>query len=555
MEQAGTASGSAALPLPQAAVRNGKWVRRLLAAGVAVAFIGVAAVFSWQAGQQVGVRKLQTAAVHRLDVFRASFFSPIERYDYLPDLLAVHPTVVANLAAARSPGRTDELNRFLEASASTAKLSAVYVIDPTGLTVASSNWKSALSFVGKNFSFRPYFQEAIKGGTGRFYGIGTTTGIPGYFMTRPIKQNGRILGVLAIKIDLENLDQQWDAEADEITVSDDSGVIFLSSRLDWKYRMTRPLTPDVIAKLRETRQYTTMLKPPLEVIQDPIWPYANVVRLQDVSPPHATRRYLVLNYQMPQANWLITTYSLMDEVDAVAMRYALSGAGAAAFLVLLTLYGLQFRKRVKEKQAARAAADIAHEKLEAKHKELENLSEHLRTMAISDPLTGCHNRRYFIEISAKMVSAAQRHHRIISILMLDIDFFKKVNDTYGHQAGDEVLKAVATVCKATVRAPDFLVRFGGEEFVAVLPDTTQDEAVVVAERVRAAVELLQVQTGTTVINVTVSIGLSSYVETENTIDKAVARADLALYQAKRRGRNQVVVYTPDMEDVTEPAGA
>jgi diguanylate cyclase (GGDEF)-like protein len=242
----------------------------------------------------------------------------------------------------------------------------------------------------------------------------------------------------------------------------------------------------------------------------------------------------------------------MDEVDAISWRYAASGAGAAAFLILLGLYVLQFRKRMKERQAAQAAADIAHHRLEAKHAELEKLSEHLKTMSISDPLTGCHNRRYFTEISAKMVSAAQRHRRRIAILMIDIDFFKAINDNHGHPAGDEVLKAVAEICKTTLRSPDFLVRFGGEEFVAVLPDTSQEEALIVAERLRAAVETLRVSAVEAAIAVTVSLGCSEYIDSEKSIDKALARADVALYQAKRGGRNRVVTYEAGMEDKAGP---
>jgi diguanylate cyclase (GGDEF)-like protein len=547
MGQAGEALRSPIRDSANGAARHGKTARRILALCSIVLLLAIATAGGYQAGQRVGVKTLQSAAVHRLDVFRASFFSPIQKYEYFPDVLATHPTVLANVQAG-DKGKAEQLSRFLEKTNGSTKLSAIYVMDPAGLTIASSNWKSAQTFVGKNFSFRPYFREAMDGGTGRFYGIGAATGIPGYFMTRPIKPHDRVIGVMAIKIDLENLDQQWVAGSDQITVADENGVIFLSSVKDWKYRSTRPLSPEAIAKMKETRQYTSMLKPPLDVIQDSIWPYANVVKLQDPSAPDRMKRYLVLNYELPQAKWLLTTYSSMDEVEATALRYAASSTVGAAFLILLGLYVVQFRKRMKERQAARVAADVAHEKLETKHRELEVLSDHLKTMAISDPLTGCHNRRYFTEISVKMVSAAQRHQRVISILMIDIDFFKKVNDTWGHPAGDEVLKAVAATCKATLRTPDFLVRFGGEEFVAILPDTTQAAAQIVAERVRAAVELLSVSTEAAVIRATVSIGLSEYVKTENTIDKALARADVALYHAKRNGRNQVTVYSPDMEE-------
>jgi two-component system C4-dicarboxylate transport sensor histidine kinase DctB len=533
--------------------RRNKMLRILFGFGIVLALLAAAAGASYQAGQRVGIKMVQAAAVHRLDLFRASFLSPFDKYEYLPGLLASHPTVIANVLKAAGKNREDALNRFLETTNAAVRLSSIYVIDTAGLTIGSSNWQSPDSFVGKNFSFRPYFQDAMKGDTGRFYGIGAVSGLPGYHLARPIQHQDRTIGVLVIKMDLDQIDELWEAGDDEITVSDESGIIFLSSNREWKYRSTRPLTPDAIQKMQSTRQYASMLKPPLEIIQDPIWPYANVVRLRQSGPPHALKRYLVLNYQLPQADWLITTYSSMDEVDAISWRYAASGAGATAFLVLLGLYVLQFRKRMKERQAAQAAADIAHHKLEAKHAELEKLSEHLKTMSISDPLTGCHNRRYFTEISAKMVSAAQRHRRKIAILMIDIDFFKAINDNHGHPAGDEVLKAVAEVCKTTLRSPDFLVRFGGEEFVAVLPDTSKDEALTVAERLRAAVEALQVSAGEAAIAATVSIGLSEYIDSDKSIDKALARADVALYQAKRGGRNRVVTYEAGMEDKAAPA--
>lgn len=133
------------------------------------------------------------------------------------------------------------------------------------------------------------------------------------------------------------------------------------------------------------------------------------------------------------------------------------------------------------------------------------------------------------------------------MLILDIDFFKHINDSHGHPAGDEVLKAVAHACQTLLRQPDFLVRFGGEEFVAVLPDTEVAEAATVAERLRHAVAGLQVPAGAAQLSVTVSIGIAAYRPGEHSLEKALARADAALYEVKRGGRNACRIHDPDRE--------
>lgn len=526
---------------------------RLFATFIALAVLGVAGLVAYGIGERVAIRALEATAIHQMDVFRASFFSPIERYEYIPKFLARYPVVSDTLVHPGSR-RFARLNDFLKSANTMAKSAAIYVMDDKGMTIASSNWNTRDSYVGKNFSYRPYFKDAIQGGPGRFYGVGAVTGIPGYFLSYPVTAGGRHVGVVAIKIDLDNLDRQWEGNADQVTVTDDSGIIFLSSNRDWKYRTTRPLSAAEVARLRETRQYASTLKPALGITPDPAWPGSDVVRIENPDYPGESTRYLVQRYELPDAKWTVSTYSDMSAIDDAAIRYALAAAGGAAFLVLLAMYILQVRKRATEKEAARKAAHAAHEKLEAQHAELEALSRHLKTMSISDPLTGCYNRYYFQEISAKMVSAAQRHRRRISILMLDVDFFKKINDSHGHPAGDELLKGVAQACRATLREPDFLVRFGGEEFVAVLPDTSGDEALVVAERLRAAVEMLKVPADAMELRATVSIGLSEYADNETSLEKALARADMALYGAKREGRNRIFAYSPEMAGI-ESTGA
>ncbi|MFL9812026.1 diguanylate cyclase [Stutzerimonas sp. VN223-3] len=519
---------------------------------ICVALIAVAISVGYLIGQRLAIRALDAAASHRLEVFRASFFSPVERFEYLPELMASHPAVFEALNHPDDLRSQAALNLILQNASTKAGAAAVYVMNRDGLTISASNWDSPESFYGKDFSYRPYFQKAREGKVGRFYGVGSVTGIPGYFLASAVRDGTTIIGVVAVKVDLDTLDQRWLAESDQIAVTDDSGIIFLSTNKEWKYRTTRPLSDDVLHRLRETRQYATMLKSPVRFTSDPLWSDPRVVRANEPDSGE-TRRYFMLSHSLPQADWTITSYSSMAQAEQTAAIAAFIAAGGTAFVLLLAMYVRLVRRRMKEKEAARAAADAAHAQLEAKHRELEALSQHLQTMAISDPLTGCYNRRYFTEIAEKMVSAAQRHDRCISVLMLDIDFFKKINDNYGHPAGDEMLKAVAAACQSVLRQPDFLVRFGGEEFVAILPDTDTTAALVAAERALQVVQALQVETGQHVLEATVSIGIAEYFEGESSLDKALARADSALYHAKRSGRNRCVAYRVGMdEDGDEP---
>lgn len=133
-----------------------------------------------------------------------------------------------------------------------------------------------------------------------------------------------------------------------------------------------------------------------------------------------------------------------------------------------------------------------------------------------------------------------------AILMLDLDYFKMVNDTYGHDAGDAVLKALSTLLKQSVRASDLVIRYGGEEFLIILIDTVGDAAVKVADNIRCAVENLKVQVSGIVLQKTISIGIADFPTDSETFWQAVKFADVALYQAKERGRNRVIRFAPEM---------
>ena len=175
----------------------------------------------------------------------------------------------------------------------------------------------------------------------------------------------------------------------------------------------------------------------------------------------------------------------------------------------------------------------------------EEVEEYLSDLAINDGLTKIHNRRYFDEILSVEWKRARRERSPLSLIMLDIDYFKKYNDTYGHQAGDETLVKVARAISETMRRPaDIVARYGGEEFVVVLPNVPQEDAAKMSEIIRAKIEDLEIEHKLSSINkfLTMSLGIASMVpSSDSSPEELLNKADKALYNAKIRGRNCVTV--------------
>jgi diguanylate cyclase (GGDEF)-like protein len=168
----------------------------------------------------------------------------------------------------------------------------------------------------------------------------------------------------------------------------------------------------------------------------------------------------------------------------------------------------------------------------------DSLRTELEHLATRDSLTNALTRRYMDEACAHELARSRRNDKPLALLMMDLDHFKRVNDTHGHQAGDTVLVDFAKTVRTLLRSKDFLGRFGGEEFVVLLPETPSSEALVVAERIRAACAN---PPDATQIACTVSIGITTNTDNSDTLDTLMARADAALYRAKAEGRNRVVV--------------
>jgi two-component system cell cycle response regulator len=190
-------------------------------------------------------------------------------------------------------------------------------------------------------------------------------------------------------------------------------------------------------------------------------------------------------------------------------------------------------------------------------KELVETNKRLELLSITDGLTKLYNHRYFQDELARKFEEAQRYERPLSLVIVDLDFFKKVNDGYGHAVGDEVLKGVSRLFQESIRSTDVAARYGGEEFALMLPETELPDAIAFAEKIRTLVEETPIVTQAGTIAVTVSVGVGTIPHTLiHHAKELIVAADKALYRAKRNGRNQVQAERrEDTNRVTHPAAS
>lgn len=207
---------------------------------------------------------------------------------------------------------------------------------------------------------------------------------------------------------------------------------------------------------------------------------------------------------------------------------------------------LELRNANKELDARAAELKRLNEALQQEIEVRERLADELRRVAREDALTGLFSRRYLFELGQHEFNRRRRHSQPLSFLMMDLDHFKKINDSHGHSTGDQVLRCFGAVCRDSFRDVDIIGRIGGEEFLAILPGTDAEGACLVAERVRKKLQSEAIPVPGTTIHVTLSIGITEAMGKDDTFDKATMRADGALYEAKNAGRNRTRVQPPEL---------
>jgi diguanylate cyclase (GGDEF)-like protein/PAS domain S-box-containing protein len=208
---------------------------------------------------------------------------------------------------------------------------------------------------------------------------------------------------------------------------------------------------------------------------------------------------------------------------------------------------LAISRDISERKQAELELRYAKETLESVNHELNKAFLREQQLAHTDGLTGLKNRTHFFDLAAQEFGVAARYQQPLTVIMFDIDHFKQVNDTYGHQMGDVMLKAISQIASEQMRETDILARYGGEEFVALFPQSDAQQTVVVAERIRQAIGAYVQKSGADSVSVTVSLGIAEILSQGDSLDYLVQRADQALYVAKATGRNKVVIFSPPMQ--------
>ncbi|MEI4472630.1 sensor histidine kinase [Frigidibacter sp. MR17.24] len=226
----------------------------LRAGALALVMLGTS-LGAYHLAQRIGLARLDRLLADRLTVTRHAVTTEVERLAYLPAALGLDARVAGLLAAPADRMRQAEANRYLETLRNLSGADEVYVLDPAGRTVAASNWNEPGSFVGQDYSFRPYYAQSMATGRGRTYAVGVTTGKPGYFLSARLGPAGHPAGVGVVKLDMQGLERTW-AEANEsVALADASGVVFLTGQSPWRYRPLAPLTAADRDRLAGARLY------------------------------------------------------------------------------------------------------------------------------------------------------------------------------------------------------------------------------------------------------------------------------------------------------------
>nr|WP_153500509.1 sensor histidine kinase [Sinorhizobium meliloti] len=274
----------------------------------------------------------------------AALSGHLNRYQALPALIADHDDVKELVTRPRDRRLRGAVNSYLKEINELLKSSDIYVITPDGNTIVASNYDGPTSFVGENFSYRPYFQDALKGDQSRFYALGTTSLKRGYYFGAPVRVGGEIRGVIVFKVDIETIEASWQGGEYRIFVSDPEGIIFMSGNPAWLYAGILPLTPDRLARTEGSRRYADARLRPLPAVQSELSGH-RLLRVSEGSE----REYLALSHYMPEADW---TVNVLTDTASVRTQ-ALTTVAAVMLLLCLAALAIaiiiQRRTRLRER--------------------------------------------------------------------------------------------------------------------------------------------------------------------------------------------------------------
>lgn len=334
--------------------------------------IGLLAFAAWQVSYAISLAGLDGRLGEELGLVHRSVRSEIERFRTLPGVLAQDQRITDLLDEPNS-AHVVAANHYLASVKTRTGSAELFLLDARGLTLAASNWNDPLSFVGQNYGFRPYFKDAITKGEGRFYAVGVTTGIPGYFLSSRVETPAGREGVVVVKVDFSPLESTW-RQADSLTaLADRDGVIFLSGPKGWKYRPLQPLSPGALAGIADERKYDGIALAEAE----PVLPDGAEMGMRS---GQVVNGLLFKSDALELDGWQIVGARALSPVRTFAGIVAALTALSAMLLSSLALFLRQRRQLVKfrleqnrvlEERVAVRTKELAHEVEERRRAEHE----------------------------------------------------------------------------------------------------------------------------------------------------------------------------------------
>ncbi|WP_424969054.1 sensor histidine kinase [Dinoroseobacter sp. S76] len=329
-------------------------IRSGTALALALCLAGIVALVSFPRIERFFQRDAAEQAAATLSLTVEGLTGALNRYAPLPALVAERPELAQLLREPTNAALIDQVNESLRQTAYSLSASDVYLLDISGHTLAASNYRKTLSFVGRSFAYRPYFTQALDGGLGRFFALGTTSGERGYFYAAPVEEDQRITGVVAVKFTVDSFEETWRAGPATVLVSDLRGVVFMSDREDWHFRALRPLTPQARAGIEAARQYPLSEVTPLPTERSALGGGAELWTIEDPGTPSAG--YVAQTTRIAEAGWDVTVLVSTGPARQQALQMVAIGTLLTLLLALAVTIYLQRRAQQLALMAAQTAA-------------------------------------------------------------------------------------------------------------------------------------------------------------------------------------------------------
>ena len=438
-----------------------------------------------------------------------------------PDIRASRLPPAERSAAWRADPALAAIAKHLGHIVATFDLNTAWITNAAGDAVAEGHAPGMTPFTGTNYADRDYFKAAQSGQNGRQFAIGRVTNTYSLFYSSPVLVNGKFIGMVGSAFRLPKLAPM--IESIHIFVADENGVIVLAHDPDWLMQSVPGGKVTYLSADQRDKRYKRQDFKVIDLEALTVDGQNGLFRWQQ----HGT--YVLAKHAAPESPLqVLVLRDLGESLDEIRTErwvwFALVSLAVIFFSALMGGGALYARTKRQQQEA------------------LLRLNKLLDQQANTDTLTGCPNRRHFMKSLEAELHRSQRYGLMFCLLSLDIDFFKHVNDRYGHAAGDEVLRQFVSIAQRRLRKTDLLGRVGGEEFLILLPQTSAEGGALIAERIRQDVQESISTFNDQPIPITVSIGGLPWKPGDTAIqaDDVLIRCDQALYRAKNTGRNCVV---------------